>query len=101
MPNAILDQARARLSAIAAEKADLDREERELRAMIAAAEGATADPAPFVVPVIPHPAIPYPTILPPVPYGPPWPGVMQPHPPWELGPIWYVDPQPTITYGGS
>jgi len=47
MPNPILDAARARLTAIAAERSALDREERELRAMVAAAEGASAQPAPM------------------------------------------------------
>lgn len=41
MPSPILEQARARLQAIAAERAALDKEERELRAMVAAAEGAS------------------------------------------------------------
>ena len=45
MPNPILDAARARLLAITAERAALDREERELRAMVAAAEGASSAPA--------------------------------------------------------
>ena len=50
MPNPILDAARQRLLAIAAERAALDREERELRAMVAAAEGATSVPAPLPFP---------------------------------------------------
>ena len=51
MPNPILDAARARLTAIAAERSALDREERELRAMVTAAEGA-AHEAP-TAPVLP------------------------------------------------
>jgi len=51
MPNPILDAARARLTAIAAERSALDREERELRAMVTAAEGAAHEAPP--TPVLP------------------------------------------------
>lgn len=88
MPNPILDAARARLTAIAAERSALDREERELRAMVAAAEGASAAPA------APWPALPFvPTIEPFVP------APISPWPVWQPGPIWYVDPRPSITCG--
>ena len=89
MPNPILDAARARLTAIAAERSALDREERELRAMVTAAEGASAQPAPS-----PWPALPFvPTIEPFVP------SPIYPLPIWQPGPIWYVDPRPSITCG--
>jgi len=56
--NPILDAAKNRLLAITAERAALDCEERELRAMVAAAEGAASVPAltpTRVLPVIvPH-----------------------------------------------
>lgn len=88
MPNPILDAARQRLLAITAERAALDREERELRAMVAAAEGAAS------VPVEPWPALPFvPTIEPFVP------APIYPWPVWQPGPFWYVDPRPSITCG--
>ncbi len=62
MPNPILEQARARLTAIAAERAALDKEERELRAMVAAAEGAVAAPLapwPTINPSLPLPCPPF------------------------------------------
>lgn len=82
MPNPILDQARARLSAIAAEKAALDVEERELRAMVAAADGVKAQPVPLPQPF----AVPWPS----VPILPSWEPVFPspiPHPltPWIVG----------------
>lgn len=80
MPNPILDQARARLSAIAAEKAALDVEERELRAMVAAADGVKATPAPQPF-TVPWPSVP---IVPTFP-APTYPGTLTP---------WIVGPQP-------
>lgn len=80
MPNPILDQARARLSAITAEKADLDVEERELRAMVTAADGVKAQPAPQPF-TWPWPSVP---IVPTFP-APTYPGTLTP---------WIVGPQP-------
>lgn len=68
MSNPILDAARARLTAITAERSALDREERELRAMVAAAEGASAQPVPALPlwpPTInPSPSLPWSPFVP-------------------------------------
>lgn len=83
MPNPILDAARARLLAITAERAALDREERELRAMVAAAEGTS------VQPVAPAPTLPLwpPTINPsPSPMWPPFVPAPSPLTPWIVAP---------------
>lgn len=79
MVNKVLNDARERLAKISEERSALDQEERELRAMVAAADGASAAPSPPAFPFEP---------LQPAPFWPP-----------PLGPIWYVDPRPTITCG--
>lgn len=77
MPNPILDAARQRLLAITAERAALDREERELRAMVAAGEGA-AVPAPA-------PVFPWPPTINPSPMWPPFIPAPTPFTPWIVG----------------
>ena len=83
MSNPILDAAKNRLLAITAERAALDCEERELRAMVAAAEGAS------VQPVAPAPTLPLwpPTINPsPSPMWPPFIPAPDPLTPWIVAP---------------